>query len=629
LEEQGIPTEEGPPGPRRSNRVAAEAKRKLTTHPATSSKTRNLKDTATERGRIEAKSSTKTRTEAYQTRSALASTSKGLETSQEEIPSQSQPTPVTSLSRGQPQAQSQNQTQTQQMSIQKLASFRVPRSWEANAPKFISENPNELLDFIDQVGEIIELSETKVDAEKKKLLTGYLPVRKKNMWRDMDSYANDSYEDFLKEVYKSYPEIKQEKEGTLGDLERLCRSHQGIRLQDEGKLRRFGVEFASLFKKLSKQPAIILNKEACWKYLDTLDSSFAIVLKSSISSRNLLKADLNRAAGVQPPAVGANAVDHRKEDPILLKDLIEMAEQLATMGVAGTTWEGYDVPDKKRSSMLPVKIERKDEKLDELSEEVAGIKDFIQVIQKEAKLLQAELMKAFQMHVKESPAPKELNVNRELASGHDASHRPIQDRFQIRGNFNRGSTCFYCDGQDHFARECPAKAGHMNKGWVAVEDGVQRLGDGNPLPKGRGPLSSRVEEYYARRPASQNLYSTEDVFYGNEAPDGREMDAMWDEMRTLRVKLNQVTKVGQETHPVYMASAPVQQNYVAPRTQSTDIAQAPVQPQVANNVPEDQVLSTNFVRAMMNFLNTNAGGSEQLLVTRGGKDSAPQPGQGF
>ena len=127
-----------------------------------------------------------------------------------------------------------------QAANQRVASFKVPRSWEANAPKYLTDDADELLNFIDQVGEIIELAEIRTDAEKKKLLTSYLPVKKRNMWRDMENYANGSYDEFLKELYKSYPEIKQEKEGTLGDLERLCRSNHGICLQDEGKLRRFG-----------------------------------------------------------------------------------------------------------------------------------------------------------------------------------------------------------------------------------------------------------------------------------------------------------------------------------------------------------------------------------------------------
>jgi hypothetical protein len=121
------------------------------------------------------------------------------------------------------------------------------------------------------------------------------------------------------------------------------------------------------------------------------------------------------------------------------------------------------------------------------------------------------------------------------------------------------------------------------------------------------------------------MYSVEDVFYGSEAPDGREMDAVWDEMQTLRAKLNQLTQ-GQATKPAYMASTPVQQNYVAPPAQPAYMVQSPVSPPVANNPVNDQA---ELMRAMMNFLNANAGSSEQLLVTRGGKDTAPQSGQGF
>ncbi|KAJ7193984.1 hypothetical protein GGX14DRAFT_576836 [Mycena pura] len=306
----------------------------------------------------------------------------------------------------------------------KVASFRVPRAWDTNGPKFTTDDPDDLLDFVDQVGEIIELADIKDSDEKKKLLTSYLPVKKRTLWRNMENYANLSYDDFLKEVYKSYPELKEEKEGTRDDLEKLCRKHQGIRMQDEGKLKRFGAEFSSLYKKLSKKPAIILNKEA------------------SISARNLLKADIDKVAGVQPPAAGANVVDHRKEDPILLKDLLDMAEQLAATGTAGTIWDNSDVPDKKRSSMFPmVKVERHDEKLEGLSEEVAGIRDSIMVVQKEAKASQAEvranqaeLLKAFQMHLKDPPPHRDPPPHKE-----DNQSREVFNRFGAERMYGRGN----------------------------------------------------------------------------------------------------------------------------------------------------------------------------------------------
>jgi hypothetical protein len=118
----------------------------------------------------------------------------------------------------------------------------------------------------------------------------------------------------------------------------------------------------------------------------------------------------------------------------------------------------------------------------------------------------------------------------------------------------------------------------------------------------------RVEEYYSKRTAGQNMYSAE-VFYG-EAADSNEMDAVWDELKTLRVRLNQVSKGGQVVQPTYMAAAPAQ-------------------PQVVNNTPADPTgMLNNFATAMMSFLNSQ-GDQGQFLQTRGGKDSAPQSGPGF
>ena len=181
--------------------------------------------------------------------------------------------------------------------------------------------------------------------------------------------------------------------------------------------------------------------------------------------------------------------------------------------------------------------------------------------------------------------------------------------------------------------------GHINKGWVVVEEGIQKLGDGNPLPRGRGPTSTRVEEHYAKKPASQNWYSTAEVFYGNEAPDGPEMDAMWDEMRTMRVKLNQMASSARpEAQPTYMATTPVQQNY-APPAQQNYVAQSVVQPAYMAQTQtqasqssgmDDQAFNANFAKAMRNFMNANSGGNmEQYVTTRGGRETGTQAGQGF
>ena len=173
----------------------------------------------------------------------------------------------------------------------------------------------------------------------------------------------------------------------------------------------------------------------------------------------------------------------------------------------------------------------------------------------------------------------------------------------------------------------------MNKGWLVVESGVQKLGDGSSLPRGRGALSVRVEEYYARKPTSQNLYEVEEVFYTNDAPDGREMDAVWDEMRTLRVKLNQIAGAGQGRQAFYNSQSQVPQHYGVPQVQPTYVQQTPVQQQAPSGGQDDATLNANVMRVMLNLLNSansQAGGMDQLLTTRSKKEtSSGQAGQGF
>ncbi|KAJ6553133.1 hypothetical protein B0H19DRAFT_1295764 [Mycena capillaripes] len=234
-----------------------------------------------------------------------------------------------------------------------VASFKVPRPWESNVPKFTTEDKDDLRDFMEQVDDIIALAQVTDDGEKKKLLTSYLPLKKREAWRELAEYAaGTSYTDFKKAILKVYPEVKEDLDGTLGKLEGLCAENRNIRRTEEGKLTRFGMRFRALVKKLTKAPAIILNKEACRRYLDALERGFAESLRMAINTRNLIKEDL-RQAGVNPPAAGQNAVDHRKEDPILFEELIKMAERLASTGGTEVTWGDPDAHEIRRSDRFP------------------------------------------------------------------------------------------------------------------------------------------------------------------------------------------------------------------------------------------------------------------------------------
>ncbi|KAJ6527301.1 hypothetical protein DFH09DRAFT_1328112 [Mycena vulgaris] len=123
-----------------------------------------------------------------------------------------------------------------------VASFRVPRPWESNVPKFTTEDKDDLQDFIEQVTDIINLAQITDEQEKKQLLTSYLPAKKREMWRALTEYAvGTTYANFKKAVLKAYPEVKEDLDGTLEELVKLCAENRTIKRSEEGRLKRFGM----------------------------------------------------------------------------------------------------------------------------------------------------------------------------------------------------------------------------------------------------------------------------------------------------------------------------------------------------------------------------------------------------
>jgi hypothetical protein len=471
-----------------------------------------------------------------------------------------------------------------------VASFKVPRPWETNVPKFVTEDKDDLRDFMEQVEDIIALAQITDDQEKKCLLTGYLPSKKREMWRALTEYAaGTSYADFKKAVMKAYPEVKEDLKGTLEELEKLCAENKGIKRTEEGRLKRFGMHFRTLVHKLSQPPAIILNKSACQRYLNTLDRGFAETLRMAINTKDLIKEDL----------VVPNAVDHRKEDPILMDELIKMAERLANKGSSDSTWDDEGEPEVKRSDRFPaIKLERRDARLEEFGGELSSLRDALTVAQRQSKAAHDELMKAFQNSRAPAPA-REDNEQREQGS------RGMVSTYGADRPYNRGyggqqprNGCYYCDGSDHYSKECTVKAAHIQKGWIAVEDGQQRLSDGGYIPRGRGSPATRVEEYWQRKSAAGQHFN--ETFY-NSAPED-ELDTLRDEIRTLRVRLNAVT-TGNSPFPQTPSQLPATPN-------------APVQSYVNQAAMVPTVNMEEFGRTVFNMMKMNTGPQDQLIQTR-------------
>ncbi|KAF8214603.1 hypothetical protein K438DRAFT_1520413, partial [Mycena galopus ATCC 62051] len=132
----------------------------------------------------------------------------------------------------------------------------MPFPWDRNAPSFESEEADDLMTFVDHVDQILELAGITDDAERKKRLVSYLSVKKNDIWKGLPSYEDGTYEKFLSDVYKIYPEVKSTRVGSIDALNKLCKKYRYIAITDEGILKRFGAEFQSMVKKLLAGKAI-------------------------------------------------------------------------------------------------------------------------------------------------------------------------------------------------------------------------------------------------------------------------------------------------------------------------------------------------------------------------------------
>jgi hypothetical protein len=464
---------------------------------------------------------------------------------------------------------------------QRTTPFKMPWAWDNNAPKFETESADDLMKFVDHANQIFALAGITTDVDRKKRLTDYLSVSKKELWRAMKSYTDGStYDKFVEDIYKIYPEVKSTKVGSLEALDRLCRQYKGIRVYDEGLLKRFSLEYGTLVKKLLAGKAIITNAEACRRYLETLDSSFSTTLNMTISSQNILKRQM---ASNNPALVPLVAIaDGRKEDPIEIANLIDMAEAMAE-GQQGSEALTHGVGSTSHLRDFSVMKKERSEELEDIAGSVAYLKDVVMLMQKDSQSVQSEMMKTLQQVLRNPPPVRERDEppHKEQSKPSSMPSRPSQDDYytMTRDRTDNSQECYYCDGTGHYARGCPVKEEHIMKGWISVESGKLKLGDGNWIPKGDGPRKDRVEAYWRNKSVSQNWYSREEI----PAPGERPIDVLetaMDEIRTLKVKLAQAKEVNtyqrveqNPVHPTFTAS--VAQN-VQPQTQPpvNDLANA-------------------------------------------------------
>ncbi|CAK5264038.1 unnamed protein product [Mycena citricolor] len=273
--------------------------------------------------------------------------------------------------------------------------FKIPQPWDTSRPILDEKDPLSIEAYLRHCAQIVEDGGITDVKQAKSMYIRYLPSRQvMDVWEGLDTYSDDTktVAEFEAEILKGYPEVSKRKTGTMADLDRLCRENRGIKITDEGDLKRFGLQMYSHYKRLSVPPAIITNKVACERYMRTLDSEFSTVLRNALATSQVFNKRYQTRAGIVNANVPATGVN-RQDDPIQLKELMTMAEEMAS-----TLSNEDEIPIIARPPKVRFDYETSPPnhaKVEELENSISNLKDSFLLHQKELQTQLQEALKTF------------------------------------------------------------------------------------------------------------------------------------------------------------------------------------------------------------------------------------------
>ncbi|KAJ7706799.1 hypothetical protein B0H17DRAFT_1125629 [Mycena rosella] len=579
---------------------------------------KKTKTTPAERGRAQSKDQTQLCSQAYQLKqAALANTQEPSGSNQQASVSQvfDQPESTTNPSSLQEEptfsmaTQGANAGAAAPNTGSHVSSFKMPYSWDRNRPTFDSDDHEELLTYVDQVEEILDKAGITVGAERKHL----------------GLYTSGTFDEFVKEVFQSYPEVKSEETGSVEALNNICKKHKGITVSQVGKLRCFGIEFTAEAKKLMRGKALTTNLQVCHMYLETLDPAFSVVLKVTVSSAQLMRNHL----GVQAPAavIGPAIAPRKKGDPIDLVDLIKMAEDMtASQPEGGSTFDILPEKEITRATHFPtIKQEPSDEKMEEINGVLATLRDAFLTSQTQQHEHHSEILKLLQQVAKGVPLHKDIPIANSGNQNQGSNNYQPERWNNPAKSTDNNRDCFYCELQGHISRNCPHKEEHINKGWLGIENGKTRLGNGGFIPRGPGTQRQRVEDYWCNKTVGQQLFvqkqgpsQAQSLYYQSDENESQQdwTETAMDEIRTLKVRLAKAESVNNQnnlslanTHravqPAFMASTQADASF----TQELDLGQT-LQALLLKGIQamsENQNTQDQFMAATKNQTKSNGG----------------------
>ncbi|KAJ7095592.1 hypothetical protein C8R44DRAFT_890006 [Mycena epipterygia] len=532
------------------------------------------------------------------------------------------------------------------------ASFKIPASYDQNRPKFDGETASSLKVFLRDCEAVCANGGITDEEKMKERLLDYLDhMDIREQWERLPSFENGkSFANWKKEILRLYPEIEDMDLGSLGRLSEICRRNQVITRAELGKLRRFTSAFTTEAQKLLTGSAQVTNKQLVEWILDVLDEQFASEVEQAMNQHAILA-----IAAAQPAGAALNA---RRGDKLPYKRVIEIADYIAdnwSGRTAMTTLTGSD-RYAQVASTIPTILTRKNdasgskikteitERLDHFAGEMAEVKDLARNQSQRFDETVKRLESAFENSVRimnqnlRGPAPHQLISQ----PGHAVRNEETQGRNEVSKSRTGDGLCYFCNGP-HMIRDCHNKEEFINLGWVIIENGLIKLGNGGWIPKFPEGVSRmiKVEDHYrkqgiTRESAKAQRASMMQSFHqggitsvgGYYAPDMERIDHIYDtredEMRSANIQ----SMLGQQ--PI------TQQSYLVPSAPVPQVIQpqmfSGVQ-QVAPAIPSSGIEISQLIQLFnaargdgsMNGLNIQ----DQMVATRTGAKSDPPSNPGF
>lgn len=447
------------------------------------------------------------------------------------------------------------------------STFKVPASYDQNRPRFDGETASSLKAFLRDCEAVCKNGKiTDEDAMKGKLLDYVDSMDIREMWETLPSFkATMKFADWKEEILRLYPEVEDMDLGSLGRLAEVCKRNRLISRAELGKLRRFIIAFTTEAEKLRKGSAQVTNKQLVEWILDVLDDSFAKDVESAMNQHAI--------ASIANPVATVAAGPSRRGDKLHYQKVFELADfisdnwsgRAAMNTLTGT--DRYEPTPSKIPTIMTRGIDNSaskikaevNEKLDLFAGEIAEVKTLARSQEKRFDSLDSSVKRiesAFETSLRSmnqairGPAPHQLIS----APGMAARNEEPQGRGDIPKSRTGDMSCHFCLGP-HFIRECHNKEEFINIGWIIIENGLIKLGDGKWIPKFPENVSRmvKVEDYYrkqgiSRESAKAKLASMMQTFHQGGmsvgvdlySPDMDRIDHLYDfrddEMRSANVQ---------------------------------------------------------------------------------------------